>query len=202
MAQRVVGQLAGWEGEEAFGFAERLAATAPAGSADALLFSGASVLDATHPATFLAQTNAMFWPTEVLQPSLGAAHLVRASLEAVAHSARANVEQVEAVAGGGGGGGVAPRLVVAGGMARGALFLRMLASLTDRPVQTPRVLDATLVGAAACAAVAGGVFADLDAACAAMVEVQQAAAPDPAEVPVYAAAHRRWRSLYARIESL
>lgn len=199
MAQRVVGQLAGWEGDEAFGFAERLAASAPAGAAGALLYSGAGVMNATRPATFLAQTNGLLWPTEVLQPSLGAAHVVRAALEAVAHSARVNVEQVEAVAGGD---RDPARLIVAGGMARSSLFLRVIASLTDRPVHTPRVLEATLVGAAACAAVAGELFGDLDAACAALVEVRPAAAPDPAEVAVYAAAHRRWRSLYARIESL
>jgi sugar (pentulose or hexulose) kinase len=132
----------------------------------------------------------------VLQPDLGAAEVVRASLEAVAHSARANAEQVEAVCGGAG-----QRLVVAGGMARSRLFLSILAALMDRPVHTPQG-DATLRGAAACAAVAAGVFPSLDEASGAMGGVAPAAEPDPDIVFAYAAAHRHWRALYARLESL
>ena len=200
MAQRLVGDLAGFEGDAAYAMAERLAASVPAGAADALAYSGgASVMNATRPAAFLSQQRALFWPTEVLQPGLATGHLVRAALESVAHAARANAEQVEAVARGK---GAAPRLAVAGGMARSRLLLRILAALTDRPVHAPRVLDATAIGAAACAAVAAGVHAGLDEAADALSTVAVAAEPDAALAPVYQEAHRRWRSLYARIESV
>jgi xylulokinase len=132
----------------------------------------------------------------VLQPDLGAAEVVRAALESVAHAARANAEQAEAVSG-----GVGQRLAVAGGMARSRLFLRIVAALMDRPVHTPPG-DATMRGAAACAAVAAEVFADLDTAAEAMGSVAEAATPDAALVPEYAEAHRRWRTAYARLESL
>jgi xylulokinase len=154
------------------------------------------VLNATRPATFLSHTSALLWPSGVLQPDLGAAEVVRASLESVAHGARANVEQAEEVSGGAG-----QRLAVAGGMARTRLFLRILAALMDRPVHTPPA-DATMRGAAACAAVAAEVFADLDSAADAMGSVSVAATPDAELVPEYAAAHRRWRASYARLESL
>jgi len=212
-AERLVGQVSRLEGDAAFAHAERLAAAAAAGASDTLAYgAGASVMNATRPATFLAQTRALFWPADVLHPEVGAPHVLRAALESVAHSARANAEQVEALAGGGDGSGSgddrggsgegAPRLVVAGGMARSRLLLRIVASLTARPVHTPRVLDATVVGAAACASVAAGLHADLAAAAAALAHVDVAAQPEPELVPVYAEAHRRWRSLYARIESL
>ena len=197
VAQRLVGQVSLLEGDAAYTHAERLAASAPAAAGDALLLGGgAAVMNATKPPAFLAQNHALVWPNQVLEPDLGAAHVVRAALEAVGHSARANAEQVEAVAGGGN------RLVVAGGLARSHLLLRIVAALTDRAVHTPRVLDATVVGAAACAAVAAGLHSDLESASAALAHVEAAVAPDADLVPVYAAAHRRWRALYARLESL
>lgn len=196
-AQRLVGQVSGLEGDAAYAHAERLAAAAPPGAGDALVYSGgASVMNVAEPATFLSQTHALFWPTEVLQPDLGAPHVVRAGLEAVAHSARANAAQVEALA------GPSDRLVVAGGMARSRLFLRIVAAVCDRPVHTPRVLDATVLGAAACAAVAAGLHPDLSSAAAALAVVEVGVQPEPELVEAYAAAHRRWRSLYDRVRSL
>jgi autoinducer 2 (AI-2) kinase len=196
-AEQLVGTVSRLEGDAAYAHAEKLAAAAPVGAREALLFGGgAGVLNAGRPATFLSHTSALLWPTVVLQPSLGAADVVRASLESVAHTARANVEQVEAVVGGGD-----ARLCVAGGMARSRLFLRMVSALMDRPVHTPHA-DATMLGAAACAGVAAGVFADLDAAADALGGVSVAVEPEPSLVEQYAAAHRRWRALYDRLESL
>jgi autoinducer 2 (AI-2) kinase len=197
-AQRLVGRVSRLEGDAAYAHAERLAASAPPGSREALVFSGgAAVMNASRPATFLSRMHALAWPTEVLQPELAAPEVVRAALEAVAHSARANAEQVEAVCG-----VDLQRLVVAGGMSRSRLFLGMVAALLNRAVHVPRVADATVVGAAACAAVAAGLHGDLDAASSALAELQPAVEPDAELVDVYAGAHRAWRSLYARMESL
>ena len=198
-AEKLVGQVSRLEGDAAYAHAERLAASAPPAARDALTFSGGpAILNATRPATFLARTHALLWPTEVLQPELGAADVVRAALEAVAHSVRANAEQVEAVSAD----GRAPRLVVAGGMSRSPLFLRIVAALLDRAVHAPAVRDASAAGAAVCAAVAAGLHPDLESAAGALVRIEVAAEPESALVPVYAAAHRAWRDLYARMESM
>jgi len=197
-AEKLVGQVSRLEGDAAYAHAERLAATAAPASAEALLFGGGpAVQNASRPATFLSRHHALVWPTEVLQPQLGAAEVVRAALEAVAHSARANAAQVEAVCS-----ADVQRLVVAGGMARHRLFVRMVAALFDRAVHVPLVCDATVIGAAACAAVAAGLHADLDAAADALCVLQPPVEPEAALVPVYAEAHRAWRALYGRMESL
>jgi sugar (pentulose or hexulose) kinase len=86
-------------------------------------------------------------------------------------------------------------------MARSRLFLQMVAALMDRPVHTPRG-DATMAGAACCAGVAAGVFADLEAGADALGAVAVAAEPSGELVATYAEAHRRWRALYDRLESL
>ncbi|HEV7467171.1 MAG TPA: FGGY family carbohydrate kinase, partial [Candidatus Dormibacteraeota bacterium] len=163
LAERLAGGIAGLAGEEAHALAEQLAATAPAGSRGALaLAGGASVLDATRPSTFLPRMRVLAWPSEILGADLGAADLLRAGLEEVAHSARANLEQAEAVRGGGAG-----PVVLAGGMARSRLFAEIVAAVCGRPVAVAAEPDVTAVGAAACAAVAAGLHPGLAAAVAA-----------------------------------
>jgi sugar (pentulose or hexulose) kinase len=197
LAERLAGAIAGVNGAEAHALAERLAAAAPAGSNGALaLAGGASVLDATRPSTFLPRMRVLAWPSEILGADLGAADLLRAGLEEVAHSARANLEQAEAVRGGAG------PVVLAGGMARSRLFAEILASVCGRPVAVAAEPDVTALGAAACAAVAAGLHPGLAAAVAAFRRPAVEVEPDDGTMAVYAEAHRGWRALYAQLESL
>jgi sugar (pentulose or hexulose) kinase len=136
------------------------------------------------------------WPSEILGADLGAADLLRAGLEEVAHSARANLEQAEAVRGGAG------PVVLAGGMARSRLFAEILAAVCGRSVTVAPEPDVTAVGAAACAAVAAGIHPGLAAAVAAFRRPAVEVEPGDGTMAVYAEAHRGWRALYAQLESL
>jgi autoinducer 2 (AI-2) kinase len=197
LAERLAGGIAGVAGDHAHVLAERLAATAPPGSQGALaLAGGASVLDATRPSTFLPRMRVLAWPSEILGADLGAADLLRAGLEEVAHSARANLEQAEAVRGGAG------PVVLAGGMARSRLFAEILAAVCGRPVAVAAEPDVTAVGAAACASVAAGLHPGLAAAVAAFRRPGVEIEPGDGTMAVYAEAHRGWRALYAQLESL
>ena len=196
LAERLAGGIAGVDGDEAYAIAERLAATAAPGAAGALGFAGgASVLDATRLSTFLPRMRVIAWPSGILGADLGAAELLRAGLEEVAHAARANLEQAEAVRGGGG------RRLVAGGMARSRLFAEILAGVCGRPVGVLSETDATALGAAVCAAVAAGDHPDLTAAVAALRGPAVEVGPGDGTM-AYEEAHRSWRSLYAQLESL
>jgi xylulokinase len=94
LAERLAGGVAGVDAETAHALAERLAASAAPGCDGALAFAGgASVLDATRPSTFLPRMRVLAWPSEVLGGGAGAAELLRAGLEEVAHAARDNLEQ-------------------------------------------------------------------------------------------------------------
>jgi autoinducer 2 (AI-2) kinase len=169
----------------------------PPGAAGALGFAGgASVLDATRPSTFLPRMRVLAWPSEILGADLGAAELLRAGLEEVAHSARANLEQAEAVRGGAG------SLLLAGGMARSRLFAEILAGVCGRPVAVAAETDATAIGAAACAAVAAGDHTGLAAAAAALTRPAVEVHPGDGTMAAYAEAHRGWRALYDQLESL
>ncbi|HEX3604900.1 MAG TPA: FGGY-family carbohydrate kinase [Candidatus Dormibacteraeota bacterium] len=198
LAERLTGDIAGVTGAGAHALAERLAASAPAAATGALAFAGgASVLDATRPSTFLPRMRVLLWPSEILGAQVGAADLLRAGLEEVAHSARANLEQAEAAAGGPTG-----DVLLAGGMARSRLFAGILATVLGRPVAVAAETDATAVGAAACAAVAAGWQPDLATAVASPARPAVVIEPDDGTMAIYAEAHRAWRALYAQLESL
>jgi autoinducer 2 (AI-2) kinase len=136
------------------------------------------------------------WPSEIVGAELGPAELLRAGLEEVAHSARANLEQAEAARGGPG------RLVLAGGMARLRLFAEILAGVAGRPLSVAAETDATATGAAACAALAAGWHTELAAAVAALVRPGVEIEPADGTMAAYAEAHRGWRTLYDQLESL
>ena len=196
VVERLLGEVAGLEPDAAYRLAERLVTETAPGASAALAFSGGgSVMNATRPATFLTRLNAAFWPPPYVQPA-GGADVVRACLEAVAYSARANLEQVEAVRGDQG------PVVVAGGMARSRVFVQMLADVLNREVEVPAVIESTAVGAAMSAAAAAGAHACVEDACTAMTSTAVAARPDPAATAAYGHAFREWRALYSKIESL
>jgi autoinducer-2 kinase len=188
----------GTRADSAHALAERLAAQAAPGAGGAIaLAGGGSILDATRPSTFLPRVRLLAWPSEVVGADLGAPEILRAGLEEVAHSARANLEQAEAARGGAG------RLLLAGGMARSRLFTEILAGVCDRPVSVPAETDVTALGTAACAAVAAGWHATPAAASTALHRPGADIEPAGGRMAeVYADAHRAWRALYDQVTSL
>jgi glycerol kinase len=87
----------------------------------------------------------------------GFAHLARAALEAVAYQTRDLAQAMKAD------GAVTPAaLRVDGGMAANAWLCQFLADILDVPVERPRNLETTALGAAFHAGLATGVWADCD----------------------------------------
>jgi len=82
-------------------------------------------------------------------------HVVRALVEGIAFSVRANLEQLMAVSG-----QDIPVIRVAGGMSRSSLFDRIIANVTGRNVLVPPGAEVTALGAAVLAGVGAGVYAD------------------------------------------
>lgn len=190
------GELAGRD--DLYRRAEALAAAAPPGAREWLAFpGGAGVMNACQPSGVLARVGVDLPPAPYLAPEAGAGELLRSYLEAIACIARANLEQVEAVAG-----GPSRSVVLAEGMARSRLVQRVVADVLRRAVQIPAVVEATSLGAAVAAAVGIGLYPDLVSAAAAMVRPATSVEPDPATAGVYDETYRRWRAMYAKIQSL
>ena len=108
------------------------------------------------------------------------AHIARATLEAMGQQ---TADLLDALAADG---VVAAKLRVDGGMVANDWMCQDIADTLGVPVERPRVIETTALGAAMCAGVGAGLFADLTAA-AAMAQ------PDRVFAPVIAAAARGQR---------
>ena len=122
--------------------------------------------------------------------------LVRAVLEGVAFGLRDSLELLRAI-------GVEPRSArVSGGGARSELWLRIVASVLELPLERTAAEEGAAFGAALLGGVAAGVFADVHEAVAATVRVRDTIEPEPEWIEPYAAAYRRFRSLYPALRPL
>ena len=122
--------------------------------------------------------------------------LVRAVLEGVAHGLREILDLLGEL-------GVRPELGrVSGGGARSDLWLEILASVLDLPLERTAVEEGAAYGAALLGGVAAGVFADEQAAVAACVRPAGAIAPRADWVASYAEQHERYRALYPSLRDL
>jgi xylulokinase len=117
--------------------------------------------------------------------------LVRAVLEGVACGLRDCADLVTALE------EAHPRVGRAsGGGARSALWLAIVASVLEMPIERLAVDEGAAFGAALLGGVASGVWRDADEAAAATVRVREVIEPDPAWVPRYRELGERYRALY------
>jgi phosphoglycerate dehydrogenase-like enzyme/sugar (pentulose or hexulose) kinase/ribulose-5-phosphate 4-epimerase/fuculose-1-phosphate aldolase/putative sterol carrier protein len=107
-------------------------------------------------------------------------HMVRALVEGCACAVRANVEQLDAVLSPESGGAnlasnstTSPAAItLCGGMSRSDVFSQLLANIAAREVLVPLSHQTSALGAAICAGVATGDFADFASACRALCSVR------------------------------
>ena len=121
--------------------------------------------------------------------------LARAVLEGVAFGMR---DALDLVAGLGGQASVGR---VSGGGAKSDLWMRILASVLELPLERVAVDEGAAYGAALLAGVAGGAWASPEEAVAACVKVREAVEPDPAWVEPYRDALERYRALYPALKA-
>src|SRR5215217_4867375 len=120
--------------------------------------------------------------------------LVRAVLEGVAYGLRDSLDLLREL------GVQAESARVSGGGARSDLWLRILASVLELPLERPAVEEGAAYGAALLGGVAGGVWADVQAAVAACVRVRGEVEPDAAWIAPYAEGRARFRALYPALK--
>jgi xylulokinase len=122
--------------------------------------------------------------------------LVRALLEGVAFGLRDSLELLREL-------GVRPEVGrVSGGGARSELWLRIVASVLDLPLERVAVEEGSAYGAALLAGVKTGVFADAADAVDRCVRVRETVEPDPEWQSAYAEEYPRFRRLYPTLRPL
>ena len=122
--------------------------------------------------------------------------LIRAVLEGVAFGLRDCLDVLRPL----GVEGTAAR--VSGGGARGGLWLGIVASALDLPLELTASEEGSAFGAALLGGVAGGVFDDVDDAVARCVRVTEVVEPDPAWRDAYAELLPRYRAIYPALRGL
>ncbi|MBC7227971.1 MAG: class II aldolase/adducin family protein, partial [Thermoflexales bacterium] len=132
-----------------------------------------------------------------LSPFLGGdgpsrrADLCRAVLEGLAFVLRANVEQVAGVA-------QAVSLRMTGGLTRSPFWAQLAADVLGAPVGVSEVPEGTALGAAICAGVAAGLFADLGEGAARLARIR-AVHPNEENARTYEALYAEWKDLRAAL---
>jgi xylulokinase len=122
--------------------------------------------------------------------------MVRAVLEGVGHALRDGLDLIAS-------GGERPASARAsGGGARSELWLKILASILELPIERTESEAGAAYGAAVLGGVAGGVFDDAAAAAQRGFTVTAQVEPDPAWVEAYAAQRARYRALYPALAAL
>jgi xylulokinase len=121
---------------------------------------------------------------------------VRAVLEGVAYGLRDSLEILRGL-------GVEANVGRAsGGGARSDLWLRIVASVLDVPLERPVVEEGSAFGAALLAGVAAGSFADVHEAVEACVRTSGRIEPEPSWREAYEAGYARFRALYPALRPL
>jgi xylulokinase len=116
--------------------------------------------------------------------------LARAVLEGVAFGMRDAFDLVASL------GGQAPVGRVSGGGAKSDLWLRILASVLELPLERVAVDEGAAYGAALLGGVAAGAWSNAEQAIAACVKVRGTVEPDPEWIEPYRDALERYRALY------
>ena len=118
-------------------------------------------------------------------------HLTRAVLEGVAYGLRDSFELMR-----GAGLGDVQQVRVTGGGARSAFWRQILANVFGVELATVAAGEGAAYGAALLAAVGDGLWADVPAACAEVIQITGSTKPEAGETAVYDEQYAIYRSLY------
>jgi xylulokinase len=121
---------------------------------------------------------------------------VRAVLEGVAYGLRDSLELLRGL------GVQADVGRASGGGARSDLWLRIVASVLDLPLERPVVEEGSAYGAALLAGVAAGSFGNVQEAVEACVRTRGLIEPEPSWREAYEAGYARFRALYPALRPL
>ena len=120
----------------------------------------------------------------------GLGHMVRAVMEGVAFGMRDNLELLRSQ-------GLRPRdAVIQGGAANSELWRQLTTDIMGIPLYRVNTSEGAAFGAAILAAVGAGAFADVPAACAAMVQREDESRPQSALVSQYDEIYKAYSALY------
>ena len=183
-------------GEDAYNLMNYEAALAPPGSGGILSFIGVMLMDAKSVGM---PKNVVYFGTTPFSDSMGSnkQFLIRAVLESLAYGVKMNAEQIVKLSG-----RKIEKLRVCGGLANADVYLDILANVMGTPLIVPRLAEGSGLGAAICAGVGSGLFADFTEGTEALVKVRKEIQPDERLSRQYKTFYKRWCKTRIELESL
>ena len=182
----LAGTLFGNE-SSSFDVMDALACTVPPGSEGVVAYLGATRMDMTKLGMRLG---GFLFPVPLTFSDTGRGHLVRAALEAVAYTIKANLEQLEALVG-----APAADIVIGGGMTRTPTFVRLLTDVIGRELRVSPTPQVSAFGAFLCCQTALGEFSSLEEAAASGKPRLETREPDPLDSAEYQDHYQQWVQL-------
>ncbi len=171
----------------AFAAAGRLAARAPRGSDAVLAYLGPRLADMRD---LSPRWGGVLFPVPFIGGPADHGRILRAALENLVFAVKANIAQLESIAG-----GRASEVWLSGGMAQGGTLARILADVLGAEVRLPRTLEASVLGAAMAAAAGAGIYCGLEEASRAMGRRARIVRPDPLAALEYQEHYQRWAAV-------
>jgi sugar (pentulose or hexulose) kinase len=186
-------------GGSTYDYMTRLAEKAPIGANKIFALMGPFRMNARQLLTAAVSMGGfvMSPPRALLTLPDTRANFIRALLETFAYAVRANVEQLEEISG-----GSISRLHVCGGAVGSDLWVDMLAGVCDVPVHVPQILEGSSIGAALCAGVGVGEYADFAEGRQALIHTRRVVEPDPALAGPYSELYQQWYALTEEMAAL
>ncbi len=177
--------------EESFQLMEREAESIPPGSNGVLSFMGPVLSNVRDEMNNLRYTTG--WPENLFKAN-GRQLLIRSILENIAFAIKGNIELLQDIT------KIRPsKLVITGGSTKNRLLLKILASLVEIPLYVSCQDETTSLGAAICAAVGLGYYANWEMAIDRMKVRVELVPPDKKWQRDYALVYRKWKESYVKL---
>jgi sugar (pentulose or hexulose) kinase len=142
----------------------------------------------------LMRTGGLLFPIPLMALGRQPADVARAALEGIAYGARQAKEWTKEV------GGDVTDVALCGGVARSAMFARILASVLGRPVRRAREGQASGLGGCIVGAAAAGEFKSVAEAAAVMHDRGDLVQPEPEWTAIYEGLYASWVDQRSRFE--
>ena len=182
------------ESDDAFEQMDKAAGEVPVGSEGVVAFPGASRM---NMASVGMRPGGFVFPVPLTYSNIGRGHLVRASLEATCYAIKANLEQIEELAGVHTG-----SISVGGGMTHTTTWVNILADVVGREISVSPRPEVSALGAYLCARTALGEFNSLEEASLSIRHRPQTLEPDPLRSAEYGDHYERWMELSGGLQGL
>jgi autoinducer 2 (AI-2) kinase len=186
-----------WEKEKAaqrnvdpFVVMEEEAATVPPGSNGVIPIFG-NVMDAKR----WVQASPSFMQFDIENPATsGRKECIRAIEESAGYVALGHLQIIRELTS-----HSFDEIVFTGGGSKGHLWPQVIADVLGVAVKVPVVKESTALGAALCAGVGAGLFADLAATASEVVRFERTFQPDAAASMAYQSLYEHWHTIYGRM---